>query len=136
MEGLVQQQRIFQQAGKYRHKIQIVKPTATQDSTGGTNIRNNTVLLTTWGTVEALSAQEKFAAHEFTSLVTHRIWMRDPRSSMQRVDASMQVWYDGRQFQVEGVLNPNERPDALLLMCIEVSDSKNQITASPAESSL
>ena len=136
MQGVVQTGRTYTVIGRLRHKIQIVRPVPTQDSSGGWDITQNQVLLETWGSVEALTATEKFAAHEFTSLVTHKVWMRHPRNAMQRVTADMQVWFNKRQFQIEGVLNPDERKDLLLLMCIEIDDSRKQQTAAAPESTL
>ena len=141
MAGLIQGGRTQQQIGKYRHRIEIVKPTLVQDSVGGWSVSNNTVIYTTWATVEALSAAEKWAAHEFASVVTHKVVIRHPRELISGnpfvdgIDASMQVWYNGRQFQIMGKLIPDERPDALQLMCAEIDDSKNQ-TPTPLESTL
>lgn len=141
MAGLIQGGRTQQQIGKYRHRIVIVKPVTAQDSTGGWTVNNNTVVLTTWATVEALTASEKWAAHEFASVVTHKVIIRHPRSLISGnsyvdgIDSSMQVQYNGRQFQIMGKLIPDERPDALELLCAEIDDSKNQ-TPTPLESTL
>lgn len=43
------------------------------------------------------------------------------------VKASMQVWFNGRQFQIESVQNPDERTKMLILQCSEVNDSEQQI---------
>lgn len=43
------------------------------------------------------------------------------------VKASMQVWFQGRQFQIESVQNPDERNKMLLLQCSEINDSEQQI---------
>lgn len=47
------------------------------------------------------------------------------------VNAGMQVWFGGRQFQVEAVLNPDERTKLLILLCIEFNDSLQQKTNQP-----
>src|SRR5208282_202757 len=84
------------QAGKFRHRLQIVLPTTAQDTAGGIDINANTIVKTTWGTIEALSGQEKFAAHEFVSQVTHAIYLRfDPNIVFT---SAMQVWFNTRQF--------------------------------------
>ena len=46
------------------------------------------------------------------------------------VNASMQVQWEGRQFQVEDVLNPDGRNKMLCLMCSEINDSRNQTVLS------
>lgn len=45
--------------------------------------------------------------------------------------AGMLVWFQGRVFQIEGVLNPDERNKVLVLTCIEINDSRQQITQQP-----
>lgn len=141
-QGVVQGGRVIQRAGRYRHRVQLVKPTLVQNGAGGWDIRSNTVVATLWASIEALTAMEKFAAHEFASSVTHKIWIRHPRSlidptgNTSGVTANMQIWYGTRQFQISAVLNPDERPDALLLMATEINDSVQQLTASPPESAL
>jgi len=125
------------QSGKLRHRVQIVQPSLTQDTAGGWNVNTNTLVLQCWATIEALSGVEKFAAHEFTSNVTHSIWIRNPRSAITgAILAKMQVWFNGRQFNIESVLNPDERNKMLQLLCVEVADSQQQATLSPSESSI
>lgn len=140
LSGIIQGGRVQQQIGKYRHRINIVKPTTVQDSTGGWNVNTSSPVLTNYpATVEALSAAEKFAAHQFASVVTHKVIIRHPRSLISGksyvdgLDSSMQVQYNGRQFQIMGKLIPDERPDVIVLMCAEINDSTNQ-TPTPLES--
>lgn len=49
------------------------------------------------------------------------------------VTAAYQVWFQGRQFQITSVQNPDERNKMLALMCVEVNDSRQQITAQPGD---
>lgn len=42
------------------------------------------------------------------------------------VNAGMQIWYQNRTFQIESVLNPDERNKLLILLCIEINDSIQQ----------
>lgn len=42
------------------------------------------------------------------------------------VKAKMQIWFRARQFQIEAVLNPDERNKALILLCIEINESAQQ----------
>jgi SPP1 family predicted phage head-tail adaptor len=141
LQGVVQQGRTQVLIARFRHRIKIVQPSSTQDSTGGWNVSANNVVYSTWASVEALSATEKFAAHEFASVVTHSVWIRHPRNMIDPtgntsgITAAMQVWFGTRQFQIMGVLNPDERKDILRLMCSEIDDSKNQTsTLSEAQS--
>ena len=137
LSGVVQSNKPLLQAGKMRHRIQIVEPTLTQDSMGGWSVNDNVVLLTTWASIDPLTAAEKFAAHEFSESVSHKVWIRDPRSALPGgIGSNMQVWFDTRQFQIVGVLRPTEVSYAICLMCVEINQSKNQTTASPSESSI
>ena len=126
--------------GRLRHRVQIVKPVAAQDTTGGWSTNQNTVVIATWASVEALTSTEKFAAHEFASEVTHKIFIRHPRSRIDPsgntsgITADMQVWFGTRQFQIEAVLNPDEIKEMLILICCELDDSKNQ-AVTPSEAS-
>jgi hypothetical protein len=47
------------------------------------------------------------------------------------VTGALQVWFQGRQFQIEAVLNTDERNKSLILLCVEINDSKQQITNQP-----
>jgi head-tail adaptor len=49
-----------------------------------------------------------------------------PAPSRTGVTAKMQVWFRGRQFQIETVQNPDERNKLLLLLCTEINDSLQQ----------
>jgi hypothetical protein len=42
------------------------------------------------------------------------------------VTAAMQVLFQGRQFQITSVRNPDERNKILCLMCVELNDSRQQ----------
>jgi head-tail adaptor len=47
------------------------------------------------------------------------------------VTSQMVVWFQGRNFQIESVLNPDERNKMLILLCIEINDSRQQIINQP-----
>jgi head-tail adaptor len=49
------------------------------------------------------------------------------------VTSGQQVWFQGRQFQIESVLNPDERTKMLILLCIEINDSLQQNTSQPGD---
>jgi head-tail adaptor len=49
------------------------------------------------------------------------------------VNSGMQIWFQGRQFQVEAVLNPDERTKMLILLCVEINDSSQQKTNQPGD---
>jgi head-tail adaptor len=49
-----------------------------------------------------------------------------PAPTRSGITAQMQVWLNGRQFQIQAVQNPDERNKMLLLQCIEINDSQQQ----------
>lgn len=64
------------QAGKLRHRVNIVTTSPAQDSTGGFSLQNTTLYATVWASVEALNGDEQFAAEQQVSKVTHQIIIR------------------------------------------------------------
>ena len=186
------------QAGKLRHRIDIVKVSSVQDSTGGTNWSADVVYANVWASVEALAGRETLVMESQASMVSHQVIIRyigaapdwqadteypagfvcedsngnlqlaqsaglsgstaptwsaasgtftsdgDPSTGLEwknlgasppytGVTAALQVWFQGRQFQITSVLNPDERNKMLVLMCLEINDSRQQITAQPSD---
>lgn len=113
-------------AGRLRNRIDIVELLPVQDSTGGQSLSAVMIYSNVWASIEALSGTEKFAAHEFVSLVSHQIVIRYQTG----INSGMQVWFNDRTFQIESVLNPDERTKMLILLCIEINDSRGQLTGS------
>jgi SPP1 family predicted phage head-tail adaptor len=93
-----------------------------QDSMGGQNINTNVLFANVWASVEALNGTDKFAAHEFVAEVSHQIVIRYRCCVL----AGMQVWFKGRQLQIQAVQNPDGRNKMLLLQCVEINDSQQQ----------
>jgi head-tail adaptor len=185
-------------AGKLRHRIDLVKVSSVQDSTGGFNLSADVVYANVWSSVEALSGNETLVMESQASLVTHQVLIRyigaapdweanteypagalceDANGNLQQaqsaglsgataptwnattggftadgdpstgiewknlgaappytgVTAALQVWFQGRQFQITSVQNPDERNKMLALMCVEINDSRQQITAQPGD---
>jgi SPP1 family predicted phage head-tail adaptor len=110
------------QAGQLRHRIVIVQPKLAQDSSGGWKIDDENIVATVWASVEGLIGRELFAAQQKVSEVTHKITIR----WMSGLTAKMNVWFDERLFQIEAIVNPNERHKMLVLLCIERNNSANQ----------
>ena len=64
------------QAGRLRHRIDIVKVSPIQDSTGGVNFSQVVVFANVWASVEAMSGMETFAANTQVSASSHQIIIR------------------------------------------------------------
>ena len=101
-------------AGKLRHRVQIIKKSETVDDYGDPT-PVETVEATVWASVEPLRGREYFDASQHQLEVTHRIRMRhrdlDPKDRRIR--------FDGRDFQIEAVINHEERGESLELLCVE-----------------
>jgi head-tail adaptor len=186
------------QAGKLRHRIDIVKVSNVQDSTGGFNLSVDVIYANVWASVEALSGRETLVLESQASMVSHQVLIRyignapdwqadteyaagalceDENGNLQQaqvgglsgadaptwnqtaggftsdgdpstgiewknlgvappytgVTAALQVWFQGRQFQITSVQNPDERNKMLALMCLEINDSRQQITQQPGD---
>ena len=184
------------QAGKLRHRADIVQVSSIQDSTGGFNLSADVVYANVWCSIEALSGRETLVLESQTSMVSHQVIIRyigaapdwqpdndylagavcldangnlqlalsagvsggtaptwgttkgvttpdgDPSTGLNwknlgvappytGVTAAMQVWFQGRQFQITSVMNPDERNKMLVLACMEINDSRQQITIQP-----
>lgn len=185
------------EAGKLRHRIDIVKVSGAQDSTGGVNFSACLVYAKVWAAVEALDgATESLMAGSEVSVVPWQVTIRyifgapawqpsfsyptsalikDPSGYLQQaqgqivsganvptwneteggftsdgdpslggtwlnlgttppytgVTSAMQIWWQGRQFQIKNVVNPDGRNKMLALMCVEINDSRQQLTMQP-----
>jgi SPP1 family predicted phage head-tail adaptor len=124
MKTVAQSNSPMLQAGKLRNRISIVQNENAQDTAGGTTVNNWTPVATVWASIEALSGVEKFAAHEFVSQASHSVVIRyNPELT---ITSAMQIVFGSRQFQIETVLNPDERTKMLQILCIEINDSQQQ----------
>jgi SPP1 family predicted phage head-tail adaptor len=116
-------------AGRFRHRIDIVKVSPVQDSTGGQDINVDVIYKNVWASIEALTGKEQFAASAFISQSSHQVVIR----YLTGINAGQQVWFDGRQFQIEAVLNPTEITKTLVLLVMEINNSLQQITSQPGD---
>jgi SPP1 family predicted phage head-tail adaptor len=111
--------------GRLRHRINIVQVSPTQDSTGGQNLSIDILYANVWASVEAMAGGDSpNGVGGFVSKTTYQIVMRY-RSG---ICAKLQVQFNGRQFQIESVQNPDERNKMLILQCVEINDSQQQIS--------
>jgi SPP1 family predicted phage head-tail adaptor len=118
------------ESGDLRHRIQIVKPSGSQDAMGGVSPDPSqwSVVRTCWASIEAWTGSQALAAGQFTSVTSHWIVMRHPVTVP--ITAGMYVWWNTRTFLIEAVLNPTETTKLLVLVVTEINDSA-QLTATP-----
>jgi len=109
-------------SGAMRHRITIVKFNGTQDASGGTGLADYTLVAGAWAEIETLDGDDAVVAGAEMSQVVHLVKMR----WMAGINASQQVLFNSRKFQIKAVLNPDERKKKLILRCVEINDSRQQ----------
>ena len=102
-------------AGKLRHRVQLQSKTETQSTTGEVTLVWATSS-TRWASIEPLQGQELFAAQQVSASVTHRITMR----YVANVKPQHRILYGARVFDIQSVLDIQERHKELRLMAREV----------------
>lgn len=181
------------EAGKLRHRIDLVKISPVQDSTGGVDFSACLVFANVWASVEALDGTESMVGQTEMSSVTWQVVVRyinaapawqplfsyplrglikDPNGYLQQAQTPLQsgasapvvwnategmytedgdpstgglwlnlgiappytgvtsaliVWWQGRQFEITSVFNPDGRNKMLALKCVEINDSRAQL---------
>jgi SPP1 family predicted phage head-tail adaptor len=101
-------------ACKLKRSVTIEQRTEVQNSTGEVEW-TWTTLATVRAAVEPLRGQEYFASHQLQSSTNVRIRIR----YISGVTPKMRVKYGVRYFEIEGVIDPEERHRELQLMCVE-----------------
>lgn len=101
-------------AGTLRRRIVIETPTETQDTFGEPDV--------TWSefasiraSVEPLAGREFFQSRQFDAEISTRFIMR----YVSGITAKMRVKYDSRYFDINAVINVDDRNRETVLMCTE-----------------
>lgn len=102
-------------AGKLRHRVTLQELVKTDDGYGGIAETWRDVA-TVWAAVEPLSGDERYAAQQVQSDLTHRVTIRYRAG----VRPQMRVMYAGRVLQIVAVIDREERHRYLELLCSEV----------------
>lgn len=107
-------------AGKLRHRVEIRKPTASQDSYGESDITWS-VESRRWAAIEPLSGRELYVAQQVNPQVTHRIRMRyfSGLTSDRRIRYVAKTGATARIFNISPPLTVDERNREYRLDCIE-----------------
>lgn len=100
--------------GKLRHRITFQQESLTPDGMGGST-KTWTSLGTVSAQVEPLSGKEFFQAQQIQSSVTHKVTMRYRANTIP----SLRILFGTRTFDVNAVLDPEERHIQLILLCTE-----------------
>ncbi len=105
------------EAGKLRHPISIQQDAGNTKDAAGHRIANWTEISggAVWASVEPLTGRELYMAMQVQAQVTHKIKIR----YVSGVTPKMRVVYGSRNFNIESVLNIEERNIEMHLMCKE-----------------
>lgn len=105
-------------AGELRHRITIQRAVEVSD-----DLKTPTVtwqdVATVWAAVEPLSGREYLLAQNVNAELTVRIRIR----YRPGVTPGMRVLYNGRVFDIQAVIDVEERHRELQLMCKEILDN-------------
>ena len=103
------------QAGKLRHRGTIQQATETLDAQGNATPTWST-FADRWMDIQPLTGRELWSARQVQSQVSHKIVLRH----LSGVTTKMRVSVRSRTFNIESIINANERDRMLELMCTEV----------------
>ena len=102
------------QAGLLRKRLTLQQRSKSQDSYGQPLLTWSDVA-TVWGEIVPLSGSESVSADSLQASTSHQITIRY-RSG---VNTALRIKYGVRLFDIQNVLNPDERNKTLTLLCIE-----------------
>lgn len=102
--------------GRLRHFVEIQETTAEKDATGSPS-EGWATIAQVWASIEPLSGREFIEAAQVEATITHTIRMR----YRPDVTTRHRILHDSRAFNVEVVMNPEQRNITLELMCREAA---------------
>lgn len=101
-------------AGLLRHKISIQKKIVLRDSMGGETVTWEPHCYA-WASISPLSGHEYFAAKQIQASISHQIEMR----YQSGIKTYYRVQWGERNFNIDAILNHEERNIKLTLLCSE-----------------
>ncbi len=101
-------------AGRMVHPVTIERHGIQEDSDGGSREVFTPDTEPTWAAIQNIRGRERWLADQSQSRVTHRVVIR-----WQEVSTRDRLDFQGRKFNIDSAIDPDERRKALELMCIE-----------------
>jgi len=101
--------------GKLRHLINIEESRVSRDSFGG-EVSEWIQFAEVWADVSPVSGREFTSFKQLNSEITTKITIR----YLEGISTEMRILFRDRIFEIESVINPEERNISLILMCKEV----------------
>ena len=102
-------------AGQLRHRVTIQQLTRVEDEGGG-YAEVWTEVATVWAAIKPLRGNERYEAQQIQSTLTHKVIMRYRAG----IKPQMRILYGNRVFEIEAVIDVDERHKWLELLCSEV----------------
>jgi SPP1 family predicted phage head-tail adaptor len=99
--------------GAMEHQVSILSDTGARDSEGTPLAATD--FADTWAAIIVLQGRELDMAQQIMSEVTHKITI----PYQTGVQSQMSVSFGTRVFEIQAILNPDERNTELQLLCIE-----------------
>ncbi len=102
----------------YRHQIVVQTPSPVSNSYGGPQVTWAT-LHTVWGKIEPIDGGEELEAGSVVQKNKYlvRMWYRSD------ITTELRLTNTGRTFQIESVVNVDERNQKLELICYRIDDN-------------
>lgn len=101
--------------GKLRHRVEVQRYGTSYDPEGEP-IQEWQLLAKAWAAIEPLKGEEYFAAATIQAQISHKVTMRPPGIEITPAD---RIIFGSRIFEIESVINVEERNRELVLMCVE-----------------
>ena len=101
-------------AGTLRHEVTIQQKSVTRDAYGA-EVITWTVLENVWASIEPISGREYFMSQQTQSVVDTKITIR----YLSGIHPYDRVLYGTRIYDIQTIINPNEKNESLTLMCRE-----------------
>lgn len=105
------------QAGKLRHRIEILRPLYAAPNEYGERVPTYPVWQRVWAEIEPLAAREIEFAHSFAMTVSHKLRIR----FLPDIAAGMRIRHGVRVFEINGITSPDERAIENNLFCTELA---------------
>ncbi len=104
--------------GRMRQRIRIEQPVLTPDGLGG-NTRDWQVIATVWASIRTRSGDERMAAGQLASQVTHRITLR----YREDITPDMRIVFGTRIFAIRALLRDEYKKRSLEILAEEGAGS-------------
>ena len=106
--------------GRLRHSITVEQLTSTAIAASGMQAGertwSTTPLMTIWAGIEPLRGQQFIAAKGVQAEITHKVVLR---YSTVSITPKNRIKFGTRVFDIDSIINPDERNEHLELMCRE-----------------